>query len=252
MMAGFSARMSWGRAACAGALAALFLAAPVAQALAMPARVILLRHGEKADPYRLCKIGERRSDALAKQFLGKGAEHALFAPGEAPAAILSITPHTSETSSPIALSWGMTVTGYSVVKGYGLKDWYDAFGPRTIQAVKDLHETPEWKGKTVVMVWDNTRIVQEKHPRYKSADMDVTLYNLLGLAKLKGVPDEWSDTNYNYFWIIDFDPESGEPVKFELKKQDFTGEYADLPQNDWGTPNGLTKESGCALGRGSL
>ncbi|MGQ3675894.1 hypothetical protein ACT6QH_10400 [Xanthobacter sp. TB0139] len=240
------------RTSVVGALATLFFVAPALQAWAMPARIILLRHGEKASAYRLCETGERRSDALAQQYLGKGASQSLFKPGEQPAAILAITPHTLETSSPTALSWPMPVINYSVVRGVSPRDWYGAFGPRTTQAVEDMTHSAAWKGKTVIVVWDNTRIIQEKHPHYKSADMSVTLYNLLGLHALEGVPETWSDSNYNYFWIIDLDPETGKPLKFEMKKQVFTGAYADLPQNEWGTPNGLTATSGCALGRGSL
>lgn len=247
-----SGQQRMGRLAGAGALAAVVMMASCAAAWAMPARVILLRHGEKAGPYELCKVGERRAEALAKTYLGKDATSSLFRPGERPAAILTITPHTAQTASPIALSWPMTLTAYSVEQGFGLDDWYSAFGPRTIQAVQDMRTREDWKGKTVVVMWDNTRIVQEKHPRYKARDIDVTLYNLLDLHKLKNVPDEWADKNYNYFWLIDFNPETGEPVKFEMMKQEFTGEYADLPHNDWGQPSGLTKESGCALGRGSL
>ncbi len=249
------ARSWWARvvsAACVGGLAGLLLVLPTVQAIAMPSRVILLRHGEKAGPYELCKVGQRRAQALAEQYLGKDATQALFRSEEKPAAILTITPHTDETASPIALTWPMIVRGYSVVQGHGLKDWYSAFGPRTRQAVQDMGDLPEWEGKTIVVIWDNTRIVQEKHPRYRTDDISVTLYNLLGLDALEGVPDEWADENYNYFWIIDFDPKTGKPVKFEMKKQEFTGKYADLPQNDWGKPSGLKKKSGCALGRGSL
>ncbi len=250
-----TARSWWARvvsAACLGGLAGLLLVLPTVQAMAMPSRVILLRHGEKAGPYELCKVGQRRAQALAEQYLGKDAEHTLFRPGEPPAAILTITPHTDQTASPSALTWPMIVRGYSVVQGHGLKDWYSAFGPRTRQAVQDMRDLPEWDGKAVVVIWDNTRIVQEKHPRYRAADISVTLHNLLGLDALEGVPDEWADQNYNYFWIIDFDPKTGKPVKFEMKKQEFTGKYADLPHNDWGKPSGLKKSSGCALGRGSL
>jgi hypothetical protein len=41
--------------------AALFPVAVTAE----PARVIILRHGEKQDKYRLCDVGTRRSRALA-------------------------------------------------------------------------------------------------------------------------------------------------------------------------------------------
>jgi broad specificity phosphatase PhoE len=66
------------------ALAALALLAPVA--LAAPRRVILLRHGEKADGYELTPIGRRRAEALSHQFLGKDAAMFLFRPPGRPTA----------------------------------------------------------------------------------------------------------------------------------------------------------------------
>ena len=50
-------------------------------ALATPARIIILRHGEKADKWKLCGVGQERADALAANYLGRGAAKSLFAPG---------------------------------------------------------------------------------------------------------------------------------------------------------------------------
>ena len=47
------------------ALAALILLGALAPSLAAPARIIILRHGEKADKWKLCDIGEQRAYALA-------------------------------------------------------------------------------------------------------------------------------------------------------------------------------------------
>jgi hypothetical protein len=45
-------------------------------AFAEPAKIIILRHGEKekGNPYVLCGLGTRRAEALAKQFLGPDAK----------------------------------------------------------------------------------------------------------------------------------------------------------------------------------
>ena len=47
------------------ALAALLCLSGPAAVLAMPARIIILRHGEKADKWKLCDIGQERAEALA-------------------------------------------------------------------------------------------------------------------------------------------------------------------------------------------
>ncbi|HEY8098901.1 MAG TPA: hypothetical protein VIE65_22790, partial [Methylobacter sp.] len=63
-------------------------------AFAEPARIIILRHAENLNKHELCEIGSRRAEALAGQFLGKGAAQSLFAAGEKPAAILAVTFHS--------------------------------------------------------------------------------------------------------------------------------------------------------------
>jgi hypothetical protein len=75
----------------------------------------------------------------------------------------------------------------------------------------------------------------------------VTLRQLLHLDTLKGVPDTWPSGNYDYFWIVDFDQDSGTPTGFRMVKQIFDGTYADVPQTDWGAPNALTADSQCNL-----
>jgi hypothetical protein len=68
-------------------LAAAALPAPAAHAA--PQQIIILRHGEKQDAYRLC--GVQRSLALATQYLGKGAKDSLFPRGRAPDGFIAIT-----------------------------------------------------------------------------------------------------------------------------------------------------------------
>ena len=51
---------------------------------ATPSQIIVLRHGEKQDAYRLCEVGVQRSLALAAQYLGKGAKDSLFAKAARP------------------------------------------------------------------------------------------------------------------------------------------------------------------------
>jgi hypothetical protein len=50
-------------------------------AFAAPQRIIILRHGEKGNAYRLCDTGIQRSLALVDRYLGRGAQASLFAGG---------------------------------------------------------------------------------------------------------------------------------------------------------------------------
>ena len=84
------------------ALAALLLSCSLAPAFAAPSRIIILRHGEKEDAWRLCGVGQERADALAATYLGRNAAQSLFAAGEEPAAFLAITLHTLELAAPAA------------------------------------------------------------------------------------------------------------------------------------------------------
>ena len=77
--------------------------------LAEPARIILMRHAEKLNPYALCDLGIQRALALKSQFLGNGATQSLFAAGEKPDAFLAITLHPIETITPTAQSWELPV-----------------------------------------------------------------------------------------------------------------------------------------------
>ena len=89
--------------------------ASLATALAAPARIIILRHGEKADPWKLCEVGEQRADALATTYLGDKAANSLFANGEEPAFFFAITLHTLELASPSVATWSKPIILYSVV-----------------------------------------------------------------------------------------------------------------------------------------
>ena len=77
--------------------------AGLAPASAQPRQIIIMRHGEKTDGPDLCPTGEARAEALAKQYLGKGAHNSLFR-ADQPAAFYAITGHTVETITPSAKS----------------------------------------------------------------------------------------------------------------------------------------------------
>ncbi|MFG1378869.1 histidine phosphatase family protein [Xanthobacter autotrophicus] len=233
-------------------LAGIILAAstlPAFEAQAAPARIILLRHGEKAGPWQLCALGNERARALAAYYLGRNAQKSLFRPGETPKAILAISMHTLDTISPVAQSWEMPVIFYSVMPeprgdGFHLSD--KQLGARTREAVRDMLTKPEWAGQTLVVNWEHDHIAKADldHDRMAAArdaakDLSepaerVTLYDLLRLDRLAGVPYTWPSDTYDYFWIIDFDAQTGQPSAFTMIKQAFGPPFAHIPQNDWG------------------
>jgi hypothetical protein len=230
------------------ALAALILLGALAPSLAAPARIIILRHGEKADKWKLCDIGEQRADALATNYIGQNAAKSMFAAGEEPAFFFAITLHTLELASPAVASWNKPIILYSVVPEAGLDkdEQTKELNRRTQEAASNIMLNPALNGKTVVMVWEHKHIANAKLEA-KFEGEAVTLRKLLNLDVLADVPDTWPDATYDYFWIVDFPANSNVPSKFTMVKQEFGAPFASVPTNDWGTPNGLDESSGCNL-----
>lgn len=229
------------RSFCRGVAAALLLL--VADAVlrplaAAPARIIILRHGEKQDLFRLCETGVRRALALRSRFLGKGAEASLFAEGEAPAAFFAITLHTLELAAPAAVSWGRPIRMYPVLPQPVLTEaeHIRALNRQTQAMAGALMEERIWEGTTVVVVWEHHHIAQRKLERSFPGER-VTLRQLLRLDTLPDVPSDWPDDVYDYFWIVTYGERgSDRPTGFEMRKQAFPAPYQDVPSQDWGVP----------------
>lgn len=227
-------------------LTLLFLGAALAlPAEAVPKRIIILRHGEKANSYALCGVGVDRSLALAHYYLGKGSAKSLFAPGESPAAFFVITLHTLELASPASRTWGAPLIDYSVVPLRGsAENATQALNERTREGAADVLTDPRWNGKTVVMIWEHKHIANKKLEA--QSKQSVTLRALLHLDTFgKLVPKTWSGENYDYFWIVDYDGGTTTPTAFHVVKQVFPAPYQDVPANDWKTPEMLPSSSGC-------
>ena len=218
-------------------------------AFAEPARIIILRHAEKRNKHELCEIGSRRAEALAGQFLGKGAAQSgagqsLFATGEKPAAILAVTIHSLETISPTAQSWELPAIVYSVLPSDD-KDLKDVeLNRRTRAAVQDALADPRYAGKTLVMSWEHKHIADSKLEA-KFPNEQVTLRQLLHLEKFADAPKDWPDGNYDYFWIVDFTPGKPAPTGFRMVRESFKAPYDDLPANDWDAPEPRHIDGGC-------
>jgi hypothetical protein len=231
-----------------GLLLALFaLICP--PAFAVPAKIIILRHGEKLNGFQLCSVGVARALALAGQYLGKGATDSLFAPGESPAAFHTITLHTIELVSPSAQSWSAPLVMWSAIPEgnstvYG--DTVTILNARTQQAAADILTNPLYDGKIVVLTWEHKHIANKKleaaYPGQK-----ITLRQLLNLDQLASPPpDTWKGDNYDYFWIVTYgNAGSPVPTDFTAMKQHFHGTHGEIPHNDWGKPETLPKNSGC-------
>lgn len=226
----------------AAVTAATFLS--LASAAATPGKVIVLRHGEKQNAYALCKTGLDRANALAAQYLGKGAANSLFSASDEPAAFFVITLHTLELASPAAATWGLPLTMFSVMPG--AKGAFDtALNTRTQEAVRSLMTDPRWNGKTVVLVWEHHHIADKALER-KYPGQRITLRQLLNLDRVAGVPETWPGQNYDYFWIVQYGtPGSDVPTSFQSVKQVFAPPFQAVPSNDWGTKEPLPRGSRC-------
>jgi hypothetical protein len=210
-------------------------------AKAEPARVIILRHAEKADKYDLCEMGKERTQALVEQYLGRGAKKSLFAPNHGPDAMLAMTLHTIETITPVAQSWNLPVVRYAVNPDEANKK--EKEDRLTVEAAHDVLTKQEFAGKIVVMGWE--------HERIATRGKEITLRHLLHLDQVKRgrkPPATWPDQTYDYFWIVDFAPNKPIPTSFKMEKQKFSSRTVDklkqifadtssLPgANDWGKP----------------
>jgi hypothetical protein len=213
---------------------AICLVALSSSAISEPARIIILRHAEKLNAHELCAVGTARAQALAKQFLGRGAVRSLLRDDEAPAAILAITLHTIETISPVAQTWGLPVTAFTIAPGNDDEKQAE-LNQRTREAARHALGNPAYAGKTVIMIWEHKHIAKRKLEKDNPHEQ-VTLRQLLRLEDLKDVPESWPDDNYNFFWIAEYRPGNPVPERFRMIPQDFTAPFDHLPANGWDEP----------------
>lgn len=214
--------------------------------LAAPARIILMRHAEKLNPYALCDLGIQRALALKSQFLGKGAAQSLFAAGEKPDAFLAITLHPIETITPAAQSWEMPVIAYTVLPTEDDDDPARELAQnlRTQQAAHDVMTDPRYAGKIVVMTWEHKHIAKAKLEKSYPGEL-VTLRQLLHLDQIAAAPRSWPESNYDFFWIVDYAPNNPVPTGFRMVRQTFAEPFAQLPANDWDEPEPERVRAGC-------
>lgn len=57
---------------------------------------------------------------------------------------------------------------------------------------------------------------------------------------LAGVPKDWSGSNFDYFWIVDYgNPDSPIPTRFRAVRRVFPAPFQAVPGNTWGAPEHL-------------
>ncbi len=200
---------------------------------AVPRRIILLRHGEKANSHALCGIGLRRAVALSQYYLGQNAKNQSLLEGQVPAAIFAMTLHTLETAGHTAVSWRLPIKTYAAMPGENGITKTSEKNSATQAAAADVLGNPKWHDRIVLMFWEHHHIASPRLERLYSAQK-VTLRQLLNIDHLEGVPKEWKN-NYDYFWIIDYDPNYSQiPIRFQMVKQIYPSPFTKLPHNEWG------------------
>ena len=202
-------------------------------AQAVPRRIILLRHGEKANAYALCSLGQQRAMALRDTYLGRNAS---MPSGGKPRRLWQsrCTPKKQRLRLPRA---GVTVHSYAVMPtGAGKTQLMAGLARATQTAAANVLENPAWNGRTVVMTWEHKHIANKGLERQNRGER-VTLRQLLNLDQVADVPATWPGTNYDYFWVIDYDDQSSTvPTAFEMVKQTYPAPFSSLPDNAWDTP----------------
>ncbi len=209
-------------------------------AFAEPARIIILRHAEKLNAHELCAVGAERAQALAKQFLGRGAKHSLFRDGDAPAALIAITLHTIETISPAAQT---SVCRSRPTRSPPQDDEPNSkLDQHTREAARDLLGNPNY-GRTVIVT------LGAKHNAKRNFEKDypheqVTLRQLLRLDQVKDVPENWPGREQLRL-LLDHRVQAGNPVPsgFRMLRQDFTAPFDHLPANGWDEPEFEARQS---------
>jgi hypothetical protein len=76
----------------------------------------------------------------------------------------------------------------------------------------------------------------EKLNAYALCDLGRERADALAKLRLGQAPESWPDTNYDYFWIVDYAPGNPNPVRFQAVKQTFTSPFNTIPAPDWDGP----------------
>jgi hypothetical protein len=173
-------------------LTAAFLVCAATAALAAPARVIILRHGEKPPSGSdLDAQGVCRADALATVFPAKfGTPAAIYAmnPNDADGSMRPI-----ETVTPLARALGLTID-------------HDYTRKQFSRLVSDIMGDAALDGKLVLICWEH-KAIPDLAQSFAAGGWNE------GSAV---IPAKWSGSDFDSAWILNF---SGSP-SFQLSAED--------------------------------
>lgn len=148
-------------------------------AFAVPAQVLIIRHGEKIDDINphLSAKGKARAIKLAKMFL-KDERFNQFGP---PVAVYAASPKTDdssvrpqETVTPLARALGQ-----KIILRYNKKEF--------AELSEAIYNDPAYNGRTVVIAW-----------------VRQTIPDLASAFYATGVPKKWDDGAFDRVWQIKF------------------------------------------------
>jgi len=177
------------------ALAAALLSCAAA-ASAAPARIIVIRHGEKPPSGDdLDAQGVCRADALATAFPAKfGAPAAIYAmnPNDADGSMRPI-----ETVTPLARALGLTID-------------HDYTRKQFSQLVSDIMGNSAYDGKLVLICWEH-KAIPDLVQAFAAGGWNE------GAAV---IPSKWSGSDFDSAWILNF---SGNP-SFQISAEDISAD----------------------------
>jgi hypothetical protein len=168
-------------------------------ALAAPAQVIIIRHGEKpAAGNNLCPQGVCRADALASVFPKQFGT---------PAAIYAMAPDSEdgslrpiETVTPLANALGLTInSGFTRLQ--------------FAQVVDAIKNNPSYDGKMVLVSWEHKAIpglTQEFCAQGAAA------------GACDAVPGKWSGSVFGQAWILNFT--GSQVTSFRIANENITSD----------------------------
>ncbi len=157
--------------------------------VAVPAQVVILRHGEKVSHPKsqyaaLSERGQQRASALANFFASDKARFLLHAPDY----ILAITPRTLETISPTANLFNKSIYTYF---GMTIPEIYE----KTKAAARDILNNRKYDGKVLIAAWEHDNIpVLATHLNAKPVH-------------------KWGHETFDRFWVLNFNCDGNATVQ---------------------------------------
>ena len=231
-------------------LAALLLClSGLGAAFATPARIIILRHGEKATTYKLCDVGRERAEALTTTYLGRGSAKSLFAAAARSLPQSSPSPCTRSSSPrpPLRAGESRSRSTPCCPARTPMRTKAKAVQPPHARSSARRDDGPTLCGQ------DRGYGVGAQAHRQQEVGSIFPWKGGHAAPALEARSTSWRPGDLAERHLRLFldrgirEPRLDVPTRFSMVKQEFDGAYADVPSNDWGAPDGLTADSQCNL-----